>query len=149
MEKNLKKENKEIMDEVSKTPKAVRVSNPIAKNKTPKELDKKKTPAKNKKISIAEKSEILPIKPAVTDPLERESGIVARINNFTLNKSSNKMYSGYLTNSLSAGKIVDYSELIQYLNTSLQNKKTTHDLFTVLHNVFVEKLNCIFTAFGE
>ncbi len=148
MEKNLKKENKEIMDEVSKTPKAVRVSNPIAKNKTPKELDKKKTPAKNKKISIAEKSEILPIKPAVTDPLERESGIVARINNFTLNKSSNKMYSGYLTNSLSAGKIVDYSELIQYLNTSLQNKKTTHDLFTVLHNVFVEKLNCIFTAFG-
>ena len=148
MEKNLKQENKEIMDEVSKNPQTVRVSNPIAKNSAPDVIEKKKVPARRKKTTAASPSKISELKPAISNPLTRDSGIVARINNFTVSKTSNKLYGGYLTNSLSAGKVVDYSELIQYLNLSLQNKKTTHDLFTVLHNVFVEKLNCIFTAFG-
>ncbi len=148
MEKNLKQENKEIMDEVSKNPQTVRVSNPIAKNSAPDVIEKKKVPARRKKTTAASPSKISALKPAISNPLTRDSGIVARINNFTVSKTSNKLYGGYLTNSLSAGKVVDYSELIQYLNLSLQNKNTTHDLFTVLHNVFVEKLNCIFTAFG-
>lgn len=148
MEKNLKQENKEIMDEVSKNPQTVRVSNPIAKNSAPDVIEKKKVPARRKKTTVASPSKISALKPAISNPLTRDSGIVARINNFTVSKTSNKLYGGYLTNSLSAGKVVDYSELIQYLNLSLQNKNTTHDLFTVLHNVFVEKLNCIFTAFG-
>jgi metal dependent phosphohydrolase len=148
LEKNLKQENKEIMDEVSKNPQTVRVSNPIAKNSAPDVIEKKKVPARRKKTTVASPSKISALKPAISNPLTRDSGIVARINNFTVSKTSNKLYGGYLTNSLSAGKVVDYSELIQYLNLSLQNKNTTHDLFTVLHNVFVEKLNCIFTAFG-
>ena len=148
MQKNLKQENKEIMDEVSKNPQTVSVSNPIAKNSAPDVIEKKKVPARRKKTTAASPSKISELKPAISNPLTRDSGIVARINNFTVSKTSNKLYGGYLTNSLSAGKVVDYSELIQYLNLSLQNKKTTHDLFTVLHNVFVEKLNCIFTAFG-
>lgn len=148
MEKNLKQENKEIMDEVSKNPQTVRVSNPIAKNSAPDVIEKKKVPARRKKATAASPSKISELKPAISNPLTRDAGIVARINNFTVSKTSNKLYGGYLTNSLSAGKVVDYSELIQYLNLSLHNKKTTHDLFTVLHNVFVEKLNCIFTAFG-
>lgn len=136
------------MDEVSKNPQTVRVSNPIAKNSAPDVIEKKKVPARRKKTTVASPSKISALKPAISNPLTRDSGIVARINNFTVSKTSNKLYGGYLTNSLSAGKVVDYSELIQYLNLSLQNKNTTHDLFTVLHNVFVEKLNCIFTAFG-
>lgn len=146
MEKNLKQENKELTDELSQSPQAARVSNPIARNSAPETIEKKKAPAKRKKAAAS--SNISELKPAATNPLTRDAGIVARINNFNVSKSSNKMYGGYLTNSLSAGKVVDYSDLIQYLNTSLNNKKTAHDLFMVLHEVFAEKLSCLFTAFG-
>lgn len=146
MEKNLKQENKELINELSQNPQATRVSNPIARNSAPETIEKKKAPAKRKKAAAS--STISEIKPAITNPLTRDAGIVARLNNFNVSKSTNKMYGGYLTNSLSAGKVVDYSDLIQNLNSSLQNKKTPHDLFMVLHDVFVEKLNCLYTAFG-
>ena len=89
MEKNLKQENKEIMDEVSKNPQTVRVSNPIAKNSAPDVIEKKKVPARRKKTTAASPSKISELKPAISNPLTRDSGIVARINNFTVSKTSN------------------------------------------------------------
>ena len=34
------------------------------------------------------------------------------------------------------------------LNTALNGKSTLHELFMTMHEVFIEKLNCTFTAFG-
>lgn len=138
MEKNLKKENKENITQYAGKPSIDRVSNPIAPEKSPVEIKKasttKRKPAKKEA--------------PVSSPITTDTGIVARLNNFNLSKSNNKLYAGYLNNSLSSNKLVDYTDLLQSLNTALYGKKTIHELFNVLHETFTEKLNCSFTAFG-
>ena len=80
--------------------------------------------------------------------IKEASDIVARINNFNTNKTSNRMYSGYLNNTISLNKTVNYSELIQNLNEKLKNKKSITDLFLEIHKLFTDNLNSIFTAYG-
>ena len=81
-----------------------------------------------------------------TNPIASEiSNIVAKINNFNTNKTVNKMYGGYVNASYS--KVIDYSELVYSLN-SIASVSDVHELFTSIHNLFCEKLNNIFTAFG-
>lgn len=116
-----------------------RASNPIAPAKSPVEI-KKAAPAKRK--ASTKKA------PPVSSPITVDTGIVAKLNNFNLSKSTNKLYAGYLNNSLSNNKPVDYTDLLLSLNASLQGKTTVHDLYTVLHEIFTEKLSCSFTAFG-
>lgn len=93
-------------------------------------------------------------KPNITDPLKSkvsnpiaDNGIVARINNFNAQKTNNRLYSGYVSNTISK-KSMDFVEFISMLNSSLKDKKTSADMFSVLHDVFTEKLNCLYTAFG-
>ena len=86
-----------------------------------------------------------PVKGNVSNPIE--SGIVARINNFNAQKTNNKLYSGYLSNTVSK-KSVDFVDFVSDLNSSLKGNNTASDLFNSIHEVFSEKFNCLYTAFG-
>ncbi|HIS37193.1 TPA: hypothetical protein IAC10_11295, partial [Candidatus Scatousia excrementigallinarum] len=110
MEKNLKKENKESITKRSGHTSVDRVSNPIAPEKSPVEI-KNSTATKRK---TAKKT----VQPAVSRPITSNTGIVARLNNFNLSKSTNKLYAGYLNNTLSNSKPVDYTELLMSMNSA-------------------------------
>ena len=76
--------------------------------------------------------------PPIGNPIERNRDIVAKIN--TINPmqkpASNKMYGGYLTNSLAAShKSVDYFSIIRDIKLSLQGKNTLNDLLNVLNTI--------------
>lgn len=109
------------------------VSNPLAK-----QMNALKKPAVKKPVQ----------QKIVSDPIANEtSNIVAKINNFNTNKTSNKIYgSGYMNGS--SNKVVDYSDIVYSLNSALSDKTSIQDLFVSVHNLFTEKLNHIFTAFG-
>lgn len=114
------------------------VSNPISKQlnelqKTPK-IAKPEIEKSNKNTKISN-----PITPETSD-------IVAKINNFNTTKTSNRMYAGYMRTNTK--RVVDYSELIYSLNRALPDKTTSADLFSAMHDVFSDKLNNVYTAFG-
>ena len=129
------------------------VTNPVAQNRKPKETTKR-TPKAKISTKKSTKTATIVDSPAQnslpkTNPLEKNREIVARINSISTVKSSNKMYGGYLNNSLSVSKkVINYTDIIRDLNTALQHKKTFNDLSNAIHSVFCEKLNCSFTAFG-
>lgn len=117
------------------------VSNPITKQTTQKPMLKS---AK----SVAVQTEPIP-SPAkikkVSNPIDTPD-IVARINNFNTNKTSNRMYAGYMN--ASTYKVVDYSELVYSINNFLMDKRNIQDFFASIHNLFCEKIHNVFTAFG-
>ena len=129
-------DNKEKLENkvVSKPQRKSAVSNPIQKNtakKAPKTLPKKE--------EIQQKS-------PQTNPIET-SDIVARLNNFNTNKTSGKMFAGYRSGA-NAYKVIDYMDLVTSFNEIISDKKSAQDLFSALHDLFSEKLNSVFTAFG-
>ncbi len=117
----------------SKKPRNSAVSNPLAK-----QLNTLKKPAVKKTVQPK----------TISDPISNDtSNIVAKINNFNTNKTSNKIYgSGYMNGS--SNKVVDYSDIVYSLNSALSEKTSIQNLFIAVHNLFTEKLNHIFTAFG-
>ena len=154
MKNNLKPENIEKTDKNGGTSRSVSpVTNPSGKNSKPVSSSKAASKPAGKSKTKAKTVPPLNI-PAVNpapdnNPILRNREIVAKINNINTVKSSNKMYGGYLTNTLSSQhRAVDYADVVRELNISLQNKKTLNDLFNSIHNVFSEKLHCSFTAFG-
>ena len=106
------------------------VSNPMLK-----QLDSLKKSPEQKELKTKK----------TTNPINT-SDLVAKINHFNTTKTSNKMYGGYMN----AGfhKVIDFMDLVYSLNGALINKTTEQDLFCSMHNVFVEKLNNTYTAFG-
>ena len=146
--------NKSIKtDKIEKNKKglAAPVSNPVAQNSAPTEKDKRKnSAAKSKQSAQTKKQQAAPknVSPA-DNPINKTREIVAKINDINIVKSSNKMYGGYLTNTLSpTHKIVDYVSVISELNAKMQTKSTANELFTVFNKVFSSKVNCNFMAFG-
>ena len=117
------------------------VSNPITKQTTQKPLLKS---AKNVTVQTEPIPSPAKIK-KVSNPIDTPD-IVARINNFNTNKTSNRMYAGYMN--ANTYKVVDYSELVYSINNFLTDKRNIQDFFTSIHNLFCEKLNNVFTAFG-
>lgn len=75
-------------------------------------------------------------------------GIIARINSLNSRTTTNKIYNGYNYNPRTMFSPVDYSDIIQSLNEVLKDKTNTNDFFYSIHNIFANKLNCFFTAFG-
>ena len=108
------------------------VSNPLTK-----QMNALKKPAVKKPAPKTNKSKI------VSDPISAEtSSIVAKINNFNTNKTSNKIYgSGYMNGN--SHKVIDYFDIIYSLNPVLAGKTSVQDLFVAIHNLFSEKLNHI------
>lgn len=74
---------------------------------------------------------------------------IAKMNSITPSKVvSNRLYAGYNTYSQKPFASVDYAELISVINNSIKNKNNANELFYALHNIFTNKLNSNFTAFG-
>ena len=144
---------KEIKEIKAKKPKKAdkTVSNPLAK-----QLNELRKPALKKpatiKIDTVEKTEIQkPTQPkAASNPIAAETdSIVARINNFNTNKTANRMYAGYMNQTLAnSHRVIDYPELVNSLNEVLSNKTSVHELFTAVHDLFTDRLKSVFTAFG-
>ena len=104
-----------------------------------------------KNIQPAKEAEKFPPKKEkiITDPIaQNKANIVARINNFNTNKTSNRMYAGYMTNAASSYKVVDYVDFVYNLNSTLNEITTVHELFASVHELFTERLRSVFTAFG-
>lgn len=138
-------ENKDKISEKSKAQSPIKSNKPVS-NPLSKQLNALKKPALKTPDKIATKKEVK----IISNPISAEtSDIVARINNFNTNKTSNRMYAGYMGNAnASSHRVIDYAELVNNLNNTLCKKKTIYDLFSAIHNLFIEKLNNVFTAFG-
>jgi diguanylate cyclase (GGDEF)-like protein/putative nucleotidyltransferase with HDIG domain len=84
----------------------------------------------------------------ISDPITQDtSKIIAKINNFNTNKTSNKIYGNGLMNE-NFHKVIDYSDIIYSLNSVLSDKTNVRDLCLAIHDLFIEKLNHVFTAIG-
>ena len=138
-------ENKDKISEKSKAQSPIKSNKPVS-NPLSKQLNALKKPALKTPDKIATKKEVK----RISNPISAEtSDIVARINNFNTNKTSNRMYAGYMGNAnASSHRVIDYAELVNNLNNTLCKKKTIYDLFSAIHNLFIEKFNNVFSAFG-
>lgn len=102
----------------------------------------------NKSKQLAEKNNVLYDKNVSANPISN-NGIIARINSLNSRTTANRMYGGYNQNIHSSFTTIDYADLIQSLNEVLKNKSNVNDFFYSIHNIFSNKLNCFFTAFGS
>ncbi len=86
----------------------------------------------------------------IASAIEQETNnIVARINNFNVKNNQTRTYNSFMANPLKAvNKAIDYDTLVAELNHALKDKSSVHELFTVIHKVFAEKIKNVYTAFG-
>ena len=89
-----------------------------------------------------------PLKSAVSNPIQKDIGIVERLNTLNKNKTTNRLYGGYVKNPTATANTIDYNSFICDLNKKLHAKTTSNDLFSVFHDILCAKLNCEYTAFG-
>ncbi|MBS4759296.1 MAG: diguanylate cyclase [Clostridium sp.] len=76
------------------------------------------------------------------------NGLISKINTINNRTTANRMYAGYNQKSWRTSENIDYQEVIKFINEVTQGKETQNELFYSLHNIFVNKLNSTFTAFG-
>ena len=76
------------------------------------------------------------------------SGLISKINNINNRTTANRMYAGYNTKSYRTTENIDYQEIIKFINEILIGKESQNELFYSLHNIFINKLNASFSAFG-
>ncbi len=85
--------------------------------------------------------------PAASNPMA-SGGIIARINALNNKTTPNKLFGAYNAAYKTTYKPVDYVDLISSMSMSLTNKSSLNSLFYSLHNIYVSKLSCLFTAYG-
>ena len=76
------------------------------------------------------------------------NGLISKINTINNRTTANKMYAGYNQKNWRVSENIDYQEVIKFINEVTQGKETQNELFYSLHNIFTNKLNSSFTAFG-
>lgn len=76
------------------------------------------------------------------------SGLISKINSANNRTTANKMYAGYNYKSWRSAESIDYPELIKFINEIMAGKETQNELFYSLHNIFANKLNATFSAYG-
>ncbi len=76
------------------------------------------------------------------------NGLISKINTINNRTTANKMYAGYNQKNWRVSENIDYQEVIKFINEVTQGKETQNELFYSLHNIFTNKLNSTFTAFG-
>ncbi len=74
-------------------------------------------------------------------------GLISRINTINSRTTANKMYAGY-NKSFRSSDSIDYQEVIRFINDVISGKESQTELFYSLHNIFTNKLNSSFSAFG-
>lgn len=89
-----------------------------------------------------------PLKAPISNPIQKDVGIVERLNTLNKNKTTNRLYGGYVNNPSATSKTIDYNSLISELNKKLYDKNTSNELFGIFHDTLCSKLNCEYTAFG-
>lgn len=76
------------------------------------------------------------------------SGLISKINTINNRTTANKMYAGYNQKAWRTSENIDYQELIKFINEVTVGKETTSEMFYSLHNIFTNKLNSSFSAYG-
>ncbi len=76
------------------------------------------------------------------------SGLISRINTINSRTTSNKMYAGYNNKSWRITEHIDFQEVVKFLNEVIEGKESQSELIYSLHNIFTNKLNSTFSAFG-
>jgi metal dependent phosphohydrolase len=76
------------------------------------------------------------------------SGLISKINTINNRTTANRMYAGYNQKAWRTSENIDYHEVIKFINEVTYNKDNKNELFYSLHNIFVNKLNAGFSAFG-
>lgn len=76
------------------------------------------------------------------------SGLISKINTINNRTVSNRMYAGYNQKLWRVSENIDYNEVIKFINDVTNGKTTQNELFYSLHNIFTNKLNATFSAFG-
>ena len=76
------------------------------------------------------------------------SGLISKINTINNRTTANRMYAGYNQKAWRTSENIDYHEVIKFINEVTYNKDNKNELFYSLHNIFVNKLNSSFSAFG-
>ena len=76
------------------------------------------------------------------------SGLISRINTINSRTTSNKMYAGYNNKSWRTTEHIDFQEVVKFLNEVIEGKESQSELIYSLHNIFTNKLNSTFSAFG-
>ena len=100
-------------------------------------------------ISYNQKPTLSPPKSNLTNPIE--GGLVAKINILGNGLSTGKMvHSTVNTNHYSEKTygVVDYSGFIKEINEIVRNYKNIKSSLNAFHNMFVNRLNCTYTALG-
>ena len=92
---------------------------------------------KNKKESLPKQSN-----PILT------SDIVSKINSLNTRTTANRFYGGYNQQNWKPAQHTDVMEILRCFNEVIKDKETQNELFYSLHNIFVNKLNAMFSAFG-
>ena len=76
------------------------------------------------------------------------SGLISKINSINNRTTANRMYAGYNNKTWRTYENIDYQEVIKFINEVIRGKETQNELFYSLHNIFINKLNASFSAFG-
>ena len=126
----------------SKTKKKTNSSDPFAQSG--------KKSVRNSLIKMISKTQKVQDTTTVSAPIEKStSDIVQKINDFNNNsRITNRLYSGYIENTISSPRSVDSTSLIETLSEELKDKSNVQDLYLTISNVFSSKMKCSFTAFG-
>ena len=74
--------------------------------------------------------------------------LISKINSINNRTISNRMYSGYNSKIFRSSECIDYAEIIRFFNEIIDGKDSLNDLFYSLHNIFINKLNATFSAYG-
>ena len=76
------------------------------------------------------------------------SDLVSKINHLNSRTTANRFYGGYNQHNWKPAGTIDAIEILKYINEVTKDKETQNELFYSLHNIFVNKMNALFTAFG-
>lgn len=141
-------ENKEIKAETVPASASVEV---VSAQKTAKKSKTKKSGSKSgviKMISTPVKPSLPPTLNMSAPAIQNTDDIVNKINNFNTTKTSNRLYAGYINNTINSTKVIDYADLINQLNRGLKQKSNVQDLFNTVYSILSDRTNCLFLAFG-
>ncbi|MBP3925197.1 diguanylate cyclase [bacterium] len=144
-------ENKEIKAEKSETVSTSASVEVVSAQKTVKKPKTKKSGSKSgviKMISTPVKPSLPPTLNMSAPAVQNTDDIVNKINNFNTTKTSNRLYAGYINNTINSTKVIDYADLINQLNNGLRQKSNVQDLFNTVYSILSDRTNCLFLAFG-
>ena len=102
----------------------------------------------NTKSSYKKNSTLSSQNNIATNPIDK-SGLVAKINILGSGMNSVKTPHGYSNyHSEKSYGVIDYASFIKETNEIVRNHKDLRDSLNAFHNMFVNRLNCTYTAIG-